>query len=140
MKLITKMTALLMMLGFAAGLAHAQAGTTGIKVNIPFRFVIGRTTYSPGQYSILSTREKVWVQDASGRNATVMFARAIDGEVPERDGRVIFNCYSGACFLSQVWIAGTEAGRRLPESKREMELAKLGPGQQFALMGTKQGR
>jgi hypothetical protein len=98
--------------------------------------VIGRTTFSAGEYSIFSSRDKVWVQEASGRNVAVMFTDALDGKAPEQNGRVIFDCYVGECFLSQVWIAGQDAGRTLPKSKRQIQLASTGAGQQFALLGT----
>jgi len=76
------------------------------------------------------------VQEASGRNVAALFTNSVDGKVPARNGKAVFKCYSGECFLSQVWIAGQEAGRSLPDSKREMELAKKGPGEEYALLGT----
>ena len=129
--------ALLLTLGFVVGSAHGQTGSPGIKVSVPFRFVIGRAAFSAGEYSIFSSRDKVWMQEASGRNVAVLFTGVLDGRVPERDGRIIFDCYSGECFLSQVWIAGQEAGRTLPKSKRQIYLASTGAEQQFALLGTK---
>jgi hypothetical protein len=140
MKLVTKIVAVLLMVGFFSGLAYAQAGTAEIKVNVPFQFVIGRTTYFAGQYSILSTHEKIWVQDANGRNVTALFASALDGKVPDHDGRVVFDCYYGECFLSQVWIAGQQTGQTLPKSKRALELAKMSPVQKYDLAGISVGR
>ena len=67
----------------------------------------------------------------------VLFTGALDGRVSEKNGRVIFDCYFGECFLSQVWIAGQDAGRTLPKSKRQIELAKTSAGQEFALLGSK---
>lgn len=133
-------TALLLTLGFVVGSAHGQAGSPGIKVTVPFRFVIGRAAFSAGEYSIFSSRDKVWVQEASGRNVAVLLTSPLGGRVPERDGRVIFDCYFEECFLSQVWIAGQEAGRTLPKSKRQIHLASTGAGQQFALLGAKPQR
>jgi hypothetical protein len=137
---IRTIAVLFLMLGSVLGSAHGQSGAPGLKVNVPFRFVIGRTTFSAGEYSIFSSRDKVWVQEASGRNVAVLFSGAIDGKVPEQNGRVIFDCYIGECFLSQVWIAGQDAGRTLPISKRQIQLASTSAGQQFALLGTKPQR
>ncbi len=131
---------LLMMWGFVVGSAHGQKGAPGVKVTVPFPFVIQRTTLSSGDYFFFSSRDKVWVQEASGRNVAVLLTGAQDRRIPERDGRVIFDCYSGECFLSQVWIAGQEVGRTLPKSKRQIELASKDPGQQFALLGNKPQR
>ena len=127
--------ALLVVGSFVLGSARGQAGSPGIKVNVPFQFAIGGKTHSAGEYKVYSSSEKVWVQEKSGRNVAVLFTSALDGKLPVRDGKVIFICYSNECFLSQVWIAGQEAGRRLPVTKRENLLAKKGAGQEYALLG-----
>ena len=135
MRRIRPITTILMMLGLCAGLAHGQKGTPGVKVIVPFPFVIQRTTFSSGDYSFFSSRDKVWIQEANGRNVAVLLTGAQDGRVTEKDSRVIFDCYLGECFLSQVWIAGQEGGRTLPKSRRQIELAKTYMGQQFSLSG-----
>lgn len=137
MRHLRTIAALLLMSGFVAGTSRGQAGSPGVKVTVPFRFVIGGTTFSAGDYSIYSARAKVWVQEASGRNVAVVFTSGLDAKVPERGGRVVFDCYLNECFLSQVWIAGQDGGRELPKSKRQIELAKRGAPQQFALLGKK---
>ena len=121
---------------FVLGSAHGQAGSPGIKVSVPFQFAIGGKTLSAGEYTVYSSSEKVWVQEKGGRNVAVLFTNALEGKVPARDGKVIFDCYFNECFLSQVWIAGQETGRKLPDSKREIQLAKRGAGQEYALLGT----
>jgi hypothetical protein len=132
MKYSRMITAALMMLGFVVGSVHGQAGAPRIKVAVPFRFAIEGKTFTAGQYAFISSRDKLWVQEASGRNVAVLFTGALEGKVPVRDGNVIFDCYLDECFLSQVWIGGAEAGRTLPKSKHEIQLAK-----QIALMGRK---
>ncbi|HWY43599.1 MAG TPA: hypothetical protein VNX66_08885 [Candidatus Sulfotelmatobacter sp.] len=135
-KQLQRVAALFVVLGFAIGSANGQAGTPGIKVKVPFSFAVGQKTLSAGEYTVISSKEKIWVQEANGRNMAVLFTNSLDGRVPARDGRVVFKCYFGECFLSQVWIAGQEAGRRLPDSKRQLQLAKKGPGEEYALLGT----
>jgi hypothetical protein len=126
-----------MMFGFLLEAAHAQKGAPGIRVTVPFRFTIQRTTFSSGEYLIFSSRDRVWVQEASGRNIAVLLTGWLGGRVPERDGKVIFNCYFHQCFLSQLWIAGLEAGLEFPKPKRQVELASTIAGQQFAVLGKK---
>jgi hypothetical protein len=128
--------ALLAVGSFVLSSARGQAGSPGIKVNVPFQFAMGGKTLAAGEYTVYSSSEKVWVQEARGRNVAVLFTSALDGKVPSRDGKVIFDCYLNECFLSQVWIAGQEAGRRLPDTKRQIQLAKKGAGQEYALLGT----
>jgi hypothetical protein len=136
MKRVRTISAILMF-GLAVGLAHGQMGTPGLKVTVPFPFVIQRTTLSSGDYLFFSSRDKLLVQEASGRSVALMLTGVADDARAGRHGSVIFDCYVGECFLSQVWIAGQEVGRTLPKSKRQIELARKGTGQQFALLGKK---
>jgi hypothetical protein len=132
-----RIAAVLLVVGsFVLGSARGQAGSPGIKVNVPFQFAIGGKTLAAGEYTVYSSSEKVWVQEAKGRNVAMLFTSMLDGKVPARDGKVIFDCYFNECFLSQVWMAGQEAGRKLPDTKREMQLAKKGARQEYALLGT----
>ena len=140
MKHLRNFATFLLIVASMMTLAHGQAGAPGIKVTVPFSFVIGRSAFSAGDYSIYSVKDKVWVQEASGRNIAVLFSEPLDGEVPQQNGRIIFDCYSEECFLSQVWIAGQDSGRTLPRSKRHVHLASTGVSQQFALLGRKSRR
>jgi hypothetical protein len=140
MKHLRNFATFLLIVASMMTLAQGQAGAPGIKLTVPFSFVIGRSAFSAGVYSIYSVKNKVWVQEASGRNIAVLFSEPLDGEVPQQDGKVIFDCYSEECFLSQVWIAGQDSGRTLPRSKRHVHLASTGVSQQFALLGRKARR
>jgi len=140
MKHLLNLATFLLMLGSIMASAHGQIGSPGIKVTVPFSFVIGRSAFSAGDYSIYSVKDKVWVQEASGRNIAVLFSEPLDGEVPQQNGRIVFDCYSEECFLSQVWIAGQDSGRTLARSKRHVHLASMGVSQQFALLGSKSRR
>jgi hypothetical protein len=128
---------LLMALGCLVGSSQGQKGLPGVKVTVPFRFVIQQTTLASGDYSFFSARDKVWVQEASSRNVAVLMTSIAEGKVSQGGGRVIFDCYSGECFLYQVWIAGQEAGHTLAKSKRQIELASKGSGQEFVVLGAK---
>ena len=137
MKLARTIATVVLISGLAVGSAQGQSGKHSLKVNVPFRFVIGQTTYTPGQYLVIATSNKVFVQTENGRNIGVLLSSSLDGELPEQNGRVMFECFPDECFLSQVWIAGLDAGRQLPKSKHQIQLAKSHAGQQFALLGTK---
>jgi hypothetical protein len=140
MRLVRIIATLLMTLGFAVASSQGQKGAPGIKVTVPFRFEIQRMAFASGDYLFFSALDKVWVQEASGRNVAVLMTSMVEGKISEGDGRVLFDCYSGECFLSQVWIAGQEAGRKLPKSKRQIELAGKSSVQEFALLGKKPQR
>jgi hypothetical protein len=136
MRNIRTIAGVVLMLGFVVGSTYGQGGAPKMKVTVPFQFSIGRTTLSAGQYLITSLHDRVLVQEGSGRNSALTFTGTLDGKVSKRNSRVIFDCYFGECFLSQVWFSGQEAGHTLSQSKRQVELARKGAGQQFALLGT----
>ena len=140
MRHVRTIATLLMTLGFVVAWSQGQKGAPGIKVTVPFQFEIQRTAFASGDYLFFSALDKVWVQEASGRNVAVLMTSMVEGKMSEGDGRVLFDCYSGECFLSQVWIAGQEAGRKLPKSKRQIELAGKSSVQEFALLGKKPQR
>jgi hypothetical protein len=140
MRHVRTVATLLMALGCLVGSSQGQKGAPGIQVTVPFGFEIQRMTLASGDYLFFASRDKVWVQDATGRNVAVLMTSMQVGKVSEGDGRVIFDCYSGECFLSQVWIAGQEAGWKLTKSKRQTELASKGSVQEFALLGKKPQR
>ena len=140
MKQVTRILALSMIWGLLVATSNGQTGAPGIKVKVPFGFAIGNTTLSAGQYLVLSSGDRIWIQDASARNVAVAYTGALDGKVPTKDGRVVFDCYSGECFLTQVWVAGQQSGRALAMSKRQTLLAKTKPTQEFTLAGRAMGR
>jgi hypothetical protein len=136
MRTLRTIAAVVLMLGFVVGSTYGQWGAPKMKVTVPFQFSIGQATLSAGQYLITSLHDRVLVQEVSGRNNAITFTGRLDGKVSEQNSRVIFDCYFGECFLSQVWFSGQEAGHTLYQSKRQVELARKGAGQQFALLGT----
>jgi hypothetical protein len=83
---------------------------------------------------------RLLVQEATRRNVALLITRPFIDKLSEQKSRVIFDCYFGECFLSQVWFAGQGAGRILPSSKHQVELVTKGGGQQFDLLGAKPQR
>jgi hypothetical protein len=110
----------------------AQVG--GVKVQVPFEFNIAKQTFPAGEYVIWSVRDQLFMRIAGGKTvAMVQSNRTIhDGG---KTGKVVFHCYAKRCFLSQLWTPDPDQARELPRSKSEMELARQGEAQQFALLG-----
>jgi len=57
-KHLQRIAALFVVFGFAIGSANGQAGTTGIKVNVPFSFTVGQKVLSAGEYKLFSSGKK----------------------------------------------------------------------------------
>ena len=125
-------------LGFAvlmsvAGCAYAQ--TINAKFDIPFKFNVGKSVMPAGAYYV----ETATAQSDSGmllirrqdrrRGGSFLSANAVLNPRAAQDKtELIFHCYSGRCFLSQVWTAGSEVGRQVVVSRQEHLLARQGPG------------
>ena len=107
----------------ATNSAFAQQGMT---FDIPFEFRVGTTVMPAGEYKVTQSpnsgltdiacetckADARVMTHAGGRNSTV------------NQSRLIFSRYGDRYFLSSVWQSGTDAGRLLPVSGAERELAR----------------
>lgn len=122
-KLVTRV----LVIGAAlAGVIAVQAQDKVVKADVPFSFYIGSTVMPQGEYRIneAANGSNLWVTSRHAvRGAT---AYNITGKSENEEARLVFNCYSGDCFLSQVWLGGGRTGAGIPRSAREKELAKSG--------------
>jgi hypothetical protein len=121
----------LCLLTFAATLAQAQSRIT---VKVPFNFVISDRTFPAGQYSVSSSRDRLTVQDSTGKPVFIGMANAVSGRRVGETGQVVFRCYDDRCFLSEFWTPTRENGSQLLPSRYEVELAKHRKGTEFALL------
>ena len=130
MKKQTLQLASLCLLTFAVTLAQAQSKIT---VKVPFNFVISDRAFPAGQYSVSSSRDRLTVQDATGKSVFIGIANSVSGRRVAETGQVVFRCYDDRCFLSEFWTPTQESGSRLLPSRYEAELARHGKGTEFAL-------
>ena len=126
-----QLASLCLLLTFAATLAHAQSRIT---VKVPFNFVISDKTFPAGQYSVSASRDRLTVQDATGKPVFIGMTNAVSGRRVGETGQVVFHCYDDRCFLSELWTPTQENGSRLLPSRYEAELARHGKGTEFALL------
>jgi hypothetical protein len=125
---ITMLSCLLVL---AAVSVNAQRlSDDSIAVNIPFDFAVGQTKLPAGNYTLRrivlpSSYDRVVIQSADGRGdtRTVMTGPNRTSEVPKQSN-LVFNRYGDQYFLSQVWMAGSDTGRDLFQSRNERNLAK----------------
>ena len=121
------------MFGFTGVPAHAQSG---IRVKVPFQFVVADKTLPEGQYLILSAKDSVFVQNSQGKTVAVVLSNGVSGRSIGKTGQVVFQCYGQQCFLSEVWIPTQDTGRQLLKSRREIEVARKEAPKYFALVAT----
>ncbi len=135
MKLIgLAVTVGLLLTTMVAGQCRAQEG---LKVNIPFAFVVGNSTLPAGEYLLrrldLGHGSAEAIQQVDGSVSMMVLTRTADQNDQKTEPRLIFNQYGSQRFLSQIWT-GAGSGRQLLKSKREKELALTGEPTEFALI------
>jgi hypothetical protein len=126
--------ALCLVIGSAVLQAYGQTG--GVKVKIPFNFILGDETYPAGEYVFSSAKDHVIVQNSEGTRIAMHMANHVTGRSAGKNGRVIFECYTDQCFLSQTWTPGQDDGRQLLRSRMERRVAAKQAGKYMALLGT----
>ena len=127
------LAALCLSVGTAVFPAYGQTG--GVKVKVPFKFVVANKTLPAGEYVLSSVRDRVLIQNSESKSVAMVLANAISGHSTSRNGQVVFQCYIDQCFLSQLWTPSQDVGRQLLKSRGETEVAKRETGKYFALLG-----
>ena len=114
----------------AVSIQAQRLSDNSIAVNIPFDFAFGETRLPAGNYTLRrivlpSSYDRLVIQsaDGSGDTHTVMTGSNRTSEV-QKQSNLVFNRYGEQYFLSQVWMAGSDTGRDLFQSRNERNLAK----------------
>jgi len=132
-----RLASLCLLAMFAVSLAQAQSRIT---VQVPFNFLISDRTFPAGRYSVSSSRNRLTVQDSTGKPVFIGIANAVSGRRVGETGQVVFHCYDNRCFLSEFWTPTRDNGNQLLPSRYEAELAKHRKGMEFALLEQPQRR
>jgi len=118
-------------MGVLALLAAGSAfGQQKMQYQIPFEFHFMDTVLPAGQYSVdtssNSARNFVSLDcfACKAHVTTVTFAIGGGANMPD-EGRLVFNKYGDAYYLSQVWVPGYSQGGQLNKSKTEREIARI---------------
>jgi len=133
-KKMMKLASLGLLVGLAVAPAYGQV--LGVRVKVPFKFVVANKTLTEGEYFLSAVRDEVFVQDSEGKRVAMVPTNAVSGRTVGKTGEVVFECYTDLCFLSQVWTPGRDTGRELLRSRVETEIAKRKTGTYFALLGS----
>jgi len=108
--------------------AYAQIESdAAVEGNVPFTFVVGKTTLPAGKYQISAfpdTPGLIEIRGVNGSPSVVVEAENMEATA-ERDrakSELVFNKVGDKYFLSQVWVAGNDTGSALVKSRMEKRL------------------
>lgn len=112
---------------FFTALAPAQSQAQQVtQAKVPFAFQAGNTMMPAGEYQIqqaLTATESVQqIRDTDSSAVVFIGTYSVDPGNKHVEPKLIFNCYTNVCFLSEIWT-GSGQGRKLVQSRREKELS-----------------
>ncbi len=98
----------------------------GIKVAIPFNFVVGTQAFSAGDYTLRSfSYNSKLLQTPNGQILTIIsLPISVESREAQITAKLVFRHYAGMYFLSQIWDAGNPSGRQMLKSPIETQIAK----------------
>jgi hypothetical protein len=64
------------------------------------------------------------IQSMDSRSAAIVLTTTAQNEKPSDVAKLVFNRYGDQYFLSKIWPGSSPAGRGLPKSRLEREVAK----------------
>lgn len=92
---------------------------------VPFDFHVGKSTMPAGTYTVNRDGLSSFLQlrsDDTRHGVLMLIQGRANGK---NDPRMVFRCYSGDCFLSEIWIPGAP-GYSFDKTSREKEVEKSG--------------
>ena len=125
---------LMAVLGTTLAIAPVHAQTARASANIPFDFVVGKTTLQAGSYRIEQQGSFVLLASAEGRKTYALLQPG--SKVASRDGQpyLVFTRYGKDSFLNKI-VFSIDNHYDLPRSAKEREImAKLASGDQVAVL------
>jgi hypothetical protein len=112
-------------LGLLVGMS-AYAQTVNLKADVPFNFIIRGATLPAGEYTIqgLGNGPAIVVRGPNPKANTIVMSQPCASINAAEQSKLVFRRYGDRYFLAEVWVAGSDSGRQLPKSPREMEVAR----------------
>ena len=108
--------------------SKAQSLNYGLRANIPFDFIVGNQTIPAGSYSFKRARQDddliLQISNFAGKTVTFRNTILVTTLKPKNKSILVFHRYDNKYFLSQVWPAGTLAGRSLPPARSERDIRR----------------
>ena len=119
---------LLMSVGMVT--TYAQIGDTRVEADVPFDFIVGKTTLPAGKYEIVNPGEFnpsiLEIRSLDGRTSILCTTASVQAPRTATKSELVFNKYGDSYFLHQIWVEGEQIGDEIEPSKTEQEMEKAG--------------
>ena len=118
---------ILLGLGLMFANAAAYSQTVNRKVNIPFKFVVHDATLPSGEYTIATLgmgSDAISIRNSEQKEQSLKLSHRCESLKTSQQTKLVFHRYGNRYFLSQIWVAGDNAGRELTKSRQEVEVAQ----------------
>jgi hypothetical protein len=103
---------------------YAQSFRT-MSANIPFGFVVGKTTLASGEYAIKSlSPSALQILSTDNKKATIVLVLPVQATKSPEVATLVFDQYGDQYFLSTLWTPASKTGSELLRSPLERDLAK----------------
>lgn len=119
MKLQLKHTFLTAGLAALLGSLTIGAQSQQAVATIPFAYNVGHQTLSSGKYMIAQTTSPGILQLRDNASGHAIFVPVLPADSGKTESKLTFNCYSGDCSLSQIWMGGDVYSLRAKPFPRE---------------------
>jgi hypothetical protein len=96
-----------------------------VTANIPFNFVVGKTTLASGEYAIKPlSSSAIQISRTDNRTAAIVIVFPVQARRIPEVATLVFNQYGDQYFLSRLWTPASKAGCELLKSPIEREMTK----------------
>ena len=134
-----KRQTLLFGMGLLLMSALAYAETVTMKANIPFSFVVGKTTLPAGEYSVQGlgvSGNAISIRKLDNTANSLTISIHCESLKTQQQSKLVFHRYGDRYFLVQIWTAGSNSGHQFPKSQREAEMALDYQAQEVVLVAS----
>jgi len=115
------------MLGLVLVAAGANAQSLKVKADIPFSFVVDKTTLPAGSYrvdALSSPSTGLVIRGNDPKENMLVMSNLAENLKASPNTHLVFHRYGDHYFLAQIWVQGERVGRQLRITRREAETAK----------------
>jgi hypothetical protein len=122
-----------------AGSAFAQSNE--VRANVPFDFVVNKTTMPAGTYQIVNGgtlgSETIAIRGMNIKASKLVTTSGEESSEPSAKTKLVFHRLGDRYFLSQIWVEGSDRVRQLPKSQLESEVAMDYATQEVVLVASR---